>query len=133
MGQVITLNLVVPGSPRTQGSITAIARKSGGVFMKQPDGLRPWRDAIAWHARSKRPAKIEKPRSAGIYMLFTIEPPKKSKNTFPKGDVDKLARACLDALTGICWDDDVQVTQLTASKQWGVDPGVVIVVSEIVK
>ena len=128
---MITLNLAVPGNPRTQGSITAVPRKSGGTYMKQPEGLRPWRDAIAWHARMQRPVKIEKPRSAGIYLLFTIEPPKKSKNTFPMGDVDKLARACLDALTGICWDDDVQVTQLTANKQWGVDPGVVIVVSEI--
>jgi crossover junction endodeoxyribonuclease RusA len=119
-----TLDIYINGSPRTQGSITPVMRKTGGVFMKQTEGLGPWRDTIAWHARAKRPEKIEKPRSVGVVLDFTIEAPKKSRNTFPRGDVDKLSRACLDALTGICWDDDVQVVSLNATKQWGQHPGV---------
>lgn len=42
-------------------------------------------------------------------------------------DVDKLARAVLDALTGIVWDDDDQVTALYAAKRYvelGEPPGV---------
>lgn len=33
-------------------------------------------------------------------------------------DVDKLARAALDALTGVLFKDDSQVTRLTASKEY---------------
>jgi crossover junction endodeoxyribonuclease RusA len=35
-----------------------------------------------------------------------------------KPDVDKLARACKDALTGVVWTDDAQVTDLIARKRY---------------
>ena len=34
------------------------------------------------------------------------------------GDVDKLCRACLDSLTGICYYDDSQVIDITARKRY---------------
>jgi Holliday junction resolvase RusA-like endonuclease len=42
-------------------------------------------------------------------------------------DVDKMARACLDAMKGIVWVDDSQVVKLVASKAFG-QPGVLVVV-----
>jgi hypothetical protein len=36
------------------------------------------------------------------------------------GDVDKLARACLDALTGVLFADDAQVISLMVTKDWAV-------------
>jgi len=38
-------------------------------------------------------------------------------------DLDKLARAVLDALTGIAWRDDAQVGYIMATKQYGDVPG----------
>lgn len=35
-----------------------------------------------------------------------------------KPDTDKLARACKDALTGVVWTDDSQVTDLSARKRY---------------
>jgi crossover junction endodeoxyribonuclease RusA len=40
------------------------------------------------------------------------------------GDVDKLARAVLDALTGVAFDDDSQVADLTARKRYTPGPDV---------
>ena len=39
-----------------------------------------------------------------------------------KPDLDKLARAVLDALTGIAWVDDAQVTDLVAAKRFSPRP-----------
>jgi len=46
-------------------------------------------------------------------------------------DVDKLARACLDAMSGVAYTDDKQVTHLFASKAKGAEPGVVIQVQAL--
>lgn len=42
--------------------------------------------------------------------------PKKKIAHTKKPDLDKLARSILDALTGICYHDDSQVTSLSATK-----------------
>ena len=50
-----------------------------------------------------------------------------------KPDLDKLVRACLDAMTGMAFRDDSQVAQLSAAK-WYADerkPGVSIEVKEL--
>jgi Holliday junction resolvase RusA-like endonuclease len=48
-------------------------------------------------------------------------------------DVDKLARALLDPLTGIVWVDDSQVSFLTVNKvyAWEKRPGVTVVVDQL--
>jgi hypothetical protein len=46
------------------------------------------------------------------------------------GDLDKLARSVLDALTGVVFKDDAHVTQLTASKDWG-QPGAFIEIESV--
>jgi Holliday junction resolvase RusA-like endonuclease len=49
-----------------------------------------------------------------------------------KPDTDKLIRSVLDALTGIVWTDDSQVVEILARKQFGIQPGVDIIIEEIV-
>jgi Holliday junction resolvase RusA-like endonuclease len=38
------------------------------------------------------------------------------------GDIDNLAKAVLDALTGVVWSDDRQVVSLLAEKFFGEEP-----------
>jgi crossover junction endodeoxyribonuclease RusA len=53
---------------------------------------------------------------------------------YPRLDVDKLGRALLDGLTGVCFDDDSQVVWLSAEKGWDDETrgwqGVEVTVSE---
>lgn len=49
-----------------------------------------------------------------------------------KPDLDNLAKAVLDALNGIAYEDDSQVSELQLGKAWAVDrPMCVITVEEI--
>ena len=46
-------------------------------------------------------------------------------------DVDKLARSCLDALTGVLWTDDAQVADIHARKVYCGDGTTVGAVVEV--
>ena len=46
--------------------------------------------------------------------------------TSRNGDVDNVAKSILDALNGLVYEDDCQVTTLIIHKKYGVDPYVVV-------
>ena len=51
---------------------------------------------------------------------------------FPTGDVDKLARSCLDALSGVILKDDVLVVSLDVTKRYTTkEPGAWVYVYEL--
>jgi crossover junction endodeoxyribonuclease RusA len=127
---VTTLDIFVPGRPRTKGSWRPITRANGSVFMKPSTDEKPWAIAVAYEARQGVKKLVSKPNAVTVELSFNFATPKKATNTFPQGDVDKLARSCLDALTGICWQDDVQVSDLRVTKTYGGDEGVLILVKE---
>lgn len=126
-----TLSCFVPGRPRTKGSWRPITRANGSVFMKPSTDEKPWAVAVAYEAQQNVTKHVAKPNAVTVELTFTFKAPKKAANRFPPGDADKLARSCLDALTGICWDDDVQVANLFVNKQYGAVEGVLIAVREV--
>ena len=46
------------------------------------------------------------------------------------GDVDNFLKAVMDSLSGICYEDDGQVTQISATKNYG-EPRILIEVEEL--
>lgn len=140
------LDITVHGRPATQGSKTAfVVRPRNGrprAVMREAGAvdLKPWREAVrstaaeALHAASNGPWA---PVSGPVTVVLTFALPKpasapKRRRTWPvaarSGDVDKLARACLDALTdsGV-WCDDAQVVALTAVKDYAGSEGPLLV------
>lgn len=134
----------VNGIPRPQGSMTAIQRRSGGVYMKSPDTLKMWRGKMI-REFDRRLRDLQRKGTPGafpsgpvaVYLEFLFPRPKNHSakraaaddaNKYTTPDVDKLARAVLDAFTqsGVL-GDDAQVTALTACKSYCEDkqlPGV---------
>lgn len=47
-----------------------------------------------------------------------------------KPDLDNVAKAVLDALNGVVYADDVQVTRLLVTKQYSLEPRLVVTVKE---
>ena len=48
-----------------------------------------------------------------------------------KGDIDKLCRSTLDALTGVLFHDDAQVVSLKAQRQWSDTQGASISIQHL--
>lgn len=124
----------VIGTPVTQGSAKAINHKSTGravLIQENREDLRAWRSAIRRAAETvaggqKAPAQTP----VWVSATFLLQRPASVKRFRPsvKPDLDKLARASLDALSGVLFEDDGQVVSLKVSKQYAIDgrpPGAV--------
>jgi Holliday junction resolvase RusA-like endonuclease len=48
-----------------------------------------------------------------------------------KADIDNIAKAILDGMTGVAWDDDKQVVSLRVEKTYSASPRVVVEVWEV--
>jgi len=112
----------VYGTPVPQGSMRGFIRKGkkGGVILTSANTkTEPWRQDVAAQA-----IKAGVPHIAlgpiQLHIIFFMPRPvsRPKKHTAPdvRPDLDKLARAVLDALTGIAWRDDAQVCVLSATK-----------------
>jgi len=122
----------VPGIPQPQGSKRHVGR--GIMVESNAKTLRPWRDSVCWHARQAIGTAEPLSGPVSVRLAFRLPRPQGhygKKGLLPsapalpvkKPDIDKLVRACLDALgeAGV-WRDDAQVVRVVASKDFG-QPG----------
>ena len=140
------ITFAVRGTPVAQGSVRAFVRGNRAIVVAKPGPLGDWRHAIATEARA---AMAGLPAFGGpvrvVAGFVMSRPPShfradgmtlaKGAPRYPRLDVDKLARALLDGLTGVAIDDDSQVVSLWADKGWDDEnrgwQGVEITVSEV--
>ena len=113
------VSLFVPGKPAPQGSKRHVGR---GVLVESSKEVGPWRERIALCAHSEMAGRDLFAGPVLVSLNFILPRPKSApKRTTPaavkRPDLDKLARACLDALTGPCFTDDSQVTEMYATKR----------------
>jgi Holliday junction resolvase RusA-like endonuclease len=111
----------VEASPAPEGNLR-VAPQHGHLYHANAKALREWRELVAYSAQR---AMHRRPAATGAVMVslgFRLRAPKRRVRFHAKvrPDIDKLARGVLDALTGIVYVDDAQVTDLTASKIYGV-------------
>jgi len=123
-GEAITgtdAQFFVHGRPVPQGSLKFI---NGHAIHVRAQDLALWRADIANGARK---AGLNKAQGAvEVALVFTLTKPKTSKRKEPSTtpDIDKLIRAVLDGLTDVAYEDDKQVTKVSAIKQYGDTQGV---------
>lgn len=127
----------VAGKPETQGSKSAFGRiytdrqgkqRVAVAMAEQSKGLYAWRGAIGKVAALMKPKDWS---TDGIFVLqavFYMPRPKAHFNSKGElkanapvfhaklGDADKLLRACGDALTKICYDDDALIVAASSIK-----------------
>jgi len=142
----MSLKITVLGIPVTQGSKTAFVAGGKAIMREKSSGAAhmrfvDWRQAVRSEAqRAMEYRERDNPYWSGpvsVECRFSLLKPAsapKTRRTWPigarSGDVDKLARLILDALTGIVFADDSHVVELHVSKDYGV-PGVEIVVDAV--
>lgn len=110
---------LVSGTPVPQGSMSVF---NGRVVHQKSKELTAWRNAIG---NACRDVMSPMTGAVAVDITFTLQRPKTVTRAQPyvRPDVDKLARAVLDGLTGVAFADDAQVTELTARKVYGATPG----------
>jgi crossover junction endodeoxyribonuclease RusA len=120
--------LVVHGRAAPQGSKDLMTKASGQKYMKESsDNVKPWRTKIrrACLGPDGRPLAVFT-GPVVVSIDFEFRQAKSNQDDYPTGqnigDVDKLTRAVLDALTqaGVI-EDDRYVVHVSASKAWGGD------------
>ena len=123
----------VSGIPVPQGSMRAFVVKGRPVITSSAKGLAQWRQMVAVRAQEVAREPFAGPVS--IHLEFLLPKPKsapKRRRTYAtkRPDLDKLARAILDSVTHILIEDDAQVVEITATKDYG-QPGVRVTITEI--
>ena len=113
----------VPGDPKTKGSWIPVPTKGGRIkFRPAGKGTAKWckNAETALAAQWSNPMIEDGPVSCRF--LFLLPRPKTVVRKYPTsrrdGDVDKLVRALLDAMTGIVYKDDSQVCDSSEKKRY---------------
>jgi Holliday junction resolvase RusA-like endonuclease len=124
----VELTIDACGTPIPQGSMIAVRRGRKTVLV--PDNasdLKPWREAIttAAGARARLDSWVTLDGPCKVILDFYLDRPAAARRRrWPhvRPDIDKLARACLDALKGTAFIDDARVVELIARKHYA-EPG----------
>ena len=98
------------------------------AYVPKGHAVHAYRKAIAAAARDAGAGVHGEPVEVVIDLVF--ERPKshlrkrglaKDAPATPRPDLDNCAKAVLDALNGVAWDDDAQVQRLVVSKVYGTE------------
>lgn len=131
---MITWEHFIPGVPKPQGSKTSgMNERTGKTFVREDNaGTKPWRKRMVEALQNERGRPLHRFDSAvWVSLRFVFLRPKShAPDSLPTskllGDVDKLTRNVLDALTqaGVITDDKYVIKLRDVEKVYGPNPGV---------
>lgn len=134
-----TWALFVPGEAAPQGSksFKGLMPNGRARMVESSKAVGPWRERIALAAH-QHGAEVM-PGAVAVDLRFVMPrpvstPKRRTPPATKRPDIDKLARAVLDALTGIAFADDARVIDLHARKRLaeiGETPGVHIEITDL--
>ena len=135
------IEFTIPGNPVPQGRPRA-GRAGRRIVMYDPKESREYKRYVSLIARQHAPKTLLKgPLSVRIkiYRKIPKSTTKKDRALISEGikrpvtkpDTDNYTKSVLDALNGIIYKDDSQVTDLYASKYYSDNPRVELKIQEI--
>lgn len=133
------IHFSVEGTARPQGSKRHVGN---GIMVESSKHVANWRSWVRLKAVQAMSGREQIIGPVQIAILFQFDRPKKhstKKGLRPdapqyhtsKPDADKLLRAILDALTGVCFRDDSQVAYCLVRKHYGTAAQTEIDVAEL--
>lgn len=135
MAALRTITFTVPGKPVPQGGMRAFAKGNKAfITHSKPKEIGDYRARVALAAQMSEAKPLDGP--VELAATFFFDRPKSHYGTgknarvlkasaprYPTGrpDLDKVERALLDALSGICFHDDSQVVEMNTAKAYALD------------
>lgn len=114
----VLLDLFVAGRPAPQGSKRHVGK---GILVESSKAVGPWRELLAFYAaQGYRGPLIDVAVAVQIEFVMPRPAGAPKRSTPPatkRPDIDKLARAVLDALSGVVWRDDSLIVDLHQTKR----------------
>ena len=116
----------VKGEPQPKGSARAFVRDGRAIVTSDNPAVASWEKTIRFVLQDWPHAILTGPVS--LVMMFTLVRPrsvsaKRRPQPTVKPDLSKLYRGAEDAMTGIVFVDDAQVTEALVGKRYGETPG----------
>ena len=128
------LSMFIPGVPIAQPRPRITVRgKHGVAYVPRDHAIHEWRAKIKdMVQRRMGPCRPIIGRAIHVKMEFYLARPKSNRQQLPisRPDLDNLAKAVLDAVNGVIWGDDSQVTTVVMSKRWHNNQGLWLEISE---
>lgn len=125
----MAISFTVPGEPVPQPRPRVSTR--GGfarAYVPKTHAVHAYREAIAAAARAAGAGVHGEPVSVVIDLVWQRPKSHLRKSgvkpdapVLPRADVDNAAKAVLDSLNGIAWEDDSQVQRLVVEKSYGTE------------
>jgi len=115
------IKFFIEGRPRPKGSFKPVRNKKTGriLLINDNDRTKCFQDLISYHANRFFKKPTENPVSLSVNFYFKKpKTPKNDKYHITTPDIDKLLRTVLDALQGVAFINDSQVTQIIATKDY---------------
>ena len=116
------ISFFVPGVPLAQGRPRAfLIKKTQRVRVYDPENSREWKAQVRWLARQEYPGGVLTGPIRLVLMFALPRPkslPKKITEHTKRPDCSNLAKAVEDALRGVLYHDDSQITWLTIIKSY---------------
>lgn len=132
----------VPGAPQGKGRARVGKTRSGSIVMHTPDKTVIYERAVGFIAQcAMTQLSIREPlRSAVSVQISAVFSPAKSLSKLQKSqllgtpctkkpDADNIAKIVCDALNGIVWVDDSQVSELHVTKRYGTEELVQVIIT----
>jgi len=140
--QLSEVSFYAPGKPETKGSARAFVVKGRAIITNDNKKAKQWAAVVSLAALEAMAGRSAFEGPVVVTVRFDVQRPKAhstSKGLRPgaplfsssKPDVDKLARCCLDALTGVVFLDDAQVARLVVEKRYAASPGARVTVAPV--
>ncbi len=118
------MQIIIDGEPVPKGRPRVVSH-GFKTMAYSPEKSRDYADYVKMIVKNQwqhgKISKIEKPTRVELLIYFFV-----STNPWSKPDIINLASEIADCLTGICYDDDSQITQLICHKLKGTKPRVQI-------
>lgn len=126
----MAISFSVAGDPVPQPRPRVTTRGGHGhAYVPAKHAVHGFRQAVAAAARAAGAGVHGDPCEVVIDFVFGRPKSHLRKNglapdapAIPRADLDNLAKAALDSLNGVAWEDDSQVRRLVVEKSYGTEP-----------